>query len=224
MAPTVYWAPTMRTEPAGSATEPVAPVPTPPNVPDVTPSLCLSLVAFKDMLRQFRAADDGVVLRLNRAFAQSRDAGSSVPPSLLQHHDARTFSSATASDIGRSTYASTSDAMCATIWAELVRLWKQREDTIKYCIAVNAQHAPAPLPTADARLDLDRPAPPPRLSRSETDAEFTTRQLRNELAIESIVRLRSLEGMSLMLTPVFKSRCRLFTPQDELGQTYFTGK
>ena len=194
------------------------PVPTPESVPDVTPSLCLSLIEFKgmfspiakhlpaytDMLRQFRAIDDGVTLRLNRAFAQSRDLGSSSPPSLLQRHD-KSFSSSSAADLGRSTYAVVSETMCESIWSELALLWKRREDTIRYCIDINAQtqqqRNAAPL-SQDDRLDLDRAKASPietsevSLSRGESTADFTTRQLRNELSIEAIVRRRSLDGTS----------------------------
>jgi len=221
MAPTGYWAPPMRTDVASEPERAGDPhvVPTPASVPDVTPSICLSLVEFKDMLRQFRAVDDGVTLRLNRAFAQSRDTGSSAPPSLLQRHD-KSFSSSSATDLGRTTYASVPDTMCAAIWTELVQLWTRREDTIKYCIDVNAKHMPRPL-SRDDRLDLDRTqaaasAPATAVTRGESDAEFTMRQLRNELAIEAIVRRRSLD--------VFKSRCRLFSPaHTEREQAYWRG-
>ena len=80
MAPTVYWTPPMRTDVASEperAGEPHV-VPTPASVPDVTPSICLSLVEFKDMLRQFRAVDDGVTLRLNLSLihiSSPRDRG-----------------------------------------------------------------------------------------------------------------------------------------------------
>lgn len=156
------------------------------------------------MLRQFRAIDDGVTLRLNRAFAQSRDLGSSSPPSLLQRHD-KSFSSSSAADLGRSTYAVVSETMCESIWSELALLWKRREDTIRYCIDINAQtqqqRNAAPL-SQDDRLDLDRAKASPietsgvSLSRGESTADFTTRQLRNELSIEAIVRRRSLDGTS----------------------------
>ncbi|CCU99071.1 unnamed protein product [Malassezia sympodialis ATCC 42132] len=210
MAPAVYWTPTMRTRPsapvdAKQSLEEMAPIPTPPSVRDVTPSLCLSLVEFKDMLRQFRAVDDSVTLRLNRAFAHSRDRGTSLPPSLLMQHD-KSYSSSTATDLGRSTYSSVSETMCASIWLDLVDLWTRREDTIKYCMEINAQQAQqaqaaqAPINKEDL-LDLDRAqarerSAPIEISRSrgESTAEFMARQLRNELMVESIVRRRSLEG------------------------------
>ena len=96
MAPTVYWTPPMRTDVASEperAGEPHV-VPTPASVPDVTPSICLSLVEFKDMLRQFRAVDDGVTLRLNRAFAQSRDCLLYTSPSPRDVEESRMPSSA----------------------------------------------------------------------------------------------------------------------------------
>lgn len=133
-----------------------------------------------DLLRQFRALDDGITLRMNRSIARSRDTGTSAPPSLLQHHDGR-FSSATASDLGKSTYASDSESVCAGFWRELVDVWMRREDTIRYCVAVNQAtltSAPSSSSNPDDRLDLDRasaPAPVQSLSRAESQAEFTVR-------------------------------------------------
>ncbi|WFD20881.1 hypothetical protein MCAP1_003135 [Malassezia caprae] len=181
MAPAVYWTPTMRTRPSAPVNEErvveeKSPIPTPSSVRDVTPSLY--------MLRQFRAVDDSVTLRLNRAFAHSRDRGTSTPPSLLMQHT-KSFSSSTATDLGRSTYSSVSESMCASIWLELVDLWTRREDTIKYCMEINAQQAQqaqaaqAPIKKDDL-LDLDRalaqkqvaPAVDKPQSRGESTAEF----------------------------------------------------
>ncbi|WFD24556.1 hypothetical protein MEQU1_003258 [Malassezia equina] len=235
----------MRTRPSAPVEEerPLeekVPIPTPPSVRDVTPSLCLSLVEFKgthnsayhaDMLRQFRAVDDSVTLRLNRAFAQSRDRGTSTPPSLLVQHT-KSFSSSAATDLGRSTYSSVSEAMCASIWLDLVDLWTRREDTIKYCMDINvrqaqeAQKAEAPLKKEDM-LDLDRAQAQKRAtsmkevprSRGESQAEFMVRiamltkqarQFRNELMVESIVRRRSLD--------VFQSRCKMFQPDAQASE------
>lgn len=167
-----------------------------------------------------------MTLRLNRSSARSRDTGTSAPPSLLQQHDKR-FSSAAAADLGKSTYASLNDTVCASFWRELLDVWVRREDTIRYCIAVNGQAAnpPAAATNPDNRLDKDyvaAPPPAPAWSRAENQAEFTERQLRNELAVESIIRRRSLE--------VFKSRCRTFvpTPSDTVEgareQAFWEGK
>jgi hypothetical protein len=53
----------------------------PPILPGVGhglgPSTCLNLSAFKDVLRQSRAVDDTVLVRLNRAQALARDRSSS---------------------------------------------------------------------------------------------------------------------------------------------------
>lgn len=137
-----------------------------------------------DMLRQFRAVDDRVTLRFNRAFAQARESGTTAPPTLLQRHQHGLFSSA-ATDVGRTTYgAAVPDALCMSIWRELVDLWVRREDTIRYCLAVHEPPPPPPTGDArrerDARLDLDHvvqtpPPAPPRLSRSESEAEFMVR-------------------------------------------------
>ena len=130
-----------------------------------------------DLLRQFRMLDDGVTLRMNRSSARSRDTGLSAPPSLLQSHDKR-FSSASALDLGRSTYALDNESVCSGFWKELVDVWMRREDTIRYCIAVNqaAQPTTQALQSPDDRLDLDRSTispPKPILSRAEKQAEFT---------------------------------------------------
>lgn len=162
----------------------------PAPIAGVSPNLCLSLVEFKgtlaelcstniDMLRQSRNADDGVTLRLNRAVARARDLGTSAPPSLLQGHD-RSFSSSSALDLGRTTYSNADENTCIAFWHELVDLWMRREDTIRYCIAVNAQQSqPAFRPaTGDDRLDLDRasvPPPPAAPPRGEATNEFIVR-------------------------------------------------
>ena len=221
MAPTVYWAPPMRTDVASEPERAGDPhvVPTPASVPDVTPSICLSLVEFKDMLRQFRAVDDGVTLRLNRAFAQSRDTGSSAPPSHFQRQE-MALSSSRGRVVGRTTYASVPDTMCAAIWTELVQLWTRREDTIKYCIDVNAKHMPRPL-SRDDRLDLDRaPAAAsvlaPAAGRVEAGADCALRRLGPAGGGAACGGRRSLD--------VFKSRCRLFSPaHTEREQAYWRG-
>jgi len=74
--------------------------------------------------------------------------------------------------------------MCASIWLDLVDLWTRREDTIKYCMEINAQQAQqaqaaqAPINKEDL-LDLDRAqarerSAPIEISRSrgESTAEF----------------------------------------------------
>ncbi|WFD32439.1 hypothetical protein MSPP1_003486 [Malassezia sp. CBS 17886] len=215
MAPTMYTSPSLASFPpsertAAPDTAPVPldkPIPTPPSVRDLTPSVCLSLVEFKDLLRQFRALDDSITLRLNRSVSRSRDLGTSAPPTLLQQHT-KEFSSSAATDLGKSTYAVASETVCAAFWRELANVWMLREDAIHYCAAVNAQHRPAPPPPRGDvdRLDLDAPARTPSRSAAQerAQAEFVTRQLHNELAVESIIRRRSLDA--------FKSRCRAFQP------------
>lgn len=114
-----------------------------------------------------------MTLRFNRAFARARDEGTSARPSLLMAHTSR-FSSADATDLGRSTYALSPDTVCALFWKELVNVWAGREDTIRYCIAVNAQAAAPADESAERRLDGDAPVlPPPSLGRGESMPEFT---------------------------------------------------
>lgn len=192
MNPRVYYSPLMRVpaestaehQPSGDVIS--EPLPTPPTVKDVSPSVCLSLMEFKgrsvpdsDLLRQFRSLDDGVTLRMNRSNARSRDTGASAPPSLLQHHNTR-FSSASALDLGKSTYGSENGSVCQAFWRELADVWMRREDTIRYCIAINqaAQTSNQPVAHPDDRLDLDRAVPlkpAPAWSRAENQAEFTVR-------------------------------------------------
>lgn len=140
----------------------------------------VSRFPYSDLLRQFRALDDGVTLRLNRSYARSRDDGTSAPPSLLQQHDKR-FSSASALDLGKSTYASGSNSVCTAFWRELLDVWTHREDTIRYCIAVSQAARPkAPSNNPDDRLDMDRvvpPAEPSTWSRAENPIDFTVRGL-----------------------------------------------
>ncbi|PKI85668.1 hypothetical protein MVES_000018 [Malassezia vespertilionis] len=173
---------------------PMEPVPTPDTVRDLTPNVCLSLVEFKGAC-------------LMRTWAKSRDMGTSAPPSLLQQHKSA-FSSASAVDLGKSTYSRENESVCAAFWKELLDVWLRREDTIRYCIAVNARNMQLTSPSSnpDDRLDMDRAMTPQSApsSRGESQTEFVTRQLQNELSVESIIRCRSLEA--------FKSRCRLFTP------------
>ncbi|WFD35835.1 hypothetical protein MCUN1_002703 [Malassezia cuniculi] len=219
MAPVYFSPPMLASRGASGEGEGSLPaqVATPPSVAELTPSVCFSLVQFKDLLRQYRALDDQVTLRFNRVSARSRDMGESAPPSLLQRHTSQ-FSSASAQDLGKSTYGTMPNDVCAKFWQQLVSVWSGREDAIKYCIAtVGTSRTPTIADDPDLRLDSDaRPAPAVQ-SRSEQMDEFIERQMRNELAIEQIIRQRSLEA--------FKERCRAFTPEnsDAREQGYWKG-
>ncbi|SJX61400.1 uncharacterized protein SRS1_10450 [Sporisorium reilianum f. sp. reilianum] len=194
---------------------------TPPNVSNLTPSTCLAIGEFKELLRQYRQLDDGITTRLNRTFARSRALGQSTSPSLLS---ASGMTSASSADLGTSTYATPAPGACAAFWRELVDVWIGREEAVRFCIKVADQRSnPTPPPpstqltTADQLLDADfhpTPSSPQqpneqRWSRAENSAETLARQLHNELKVESIIRARSLDA--------FKSRCKFFTPSPPPG-------
>ncbi|CDR88016.1 uncharacterized protein SPSC_03615 [Sporisorium scitamineum] len=191
---------------------------TPPNVSNLTPSTCLAIGEFKELLRQYRQLDDGITTRLNRTFARSRALGQSTSPSLLSSSG---MTSASSADLGTSTYATPAPGACAAFWRELVDVWIGREEAVRFCIKVADQHSnPSPPPSSarsstDQLLDADfhpsssRPATEQRWSRAENSAETLARQLHNELKVESIIRARSLDA--------FKSRCRFFTPSPPPG-------
>lgn len=187
---------------------------TPPNVANLTPSTCLAISEFKDLLRQYRQLDDGITTRLNRTFARSRALGQSTSPSLLSNTG---MTSASSSDLGTSTYATPAPGACAAFWRELVDVWIGREEVVRFCIAVADQHAnPASSASRsgskDDILNADYKASPStgtRWTRAENSAETLARQLHNELKVESIIRARSLDA--------FKSRCKFFTPTPPAG-------
>ena len=181
--PAVYLSPPMVGSRGADGSRLPEQVATPPSVTNLDQSICLSLVQFKgactltDLLRQYRALDDQVTLRFNRASARSRDTGASTLPSLLQKHTTQ-FNSASAHDLGKSTYGNMPHDVCAQFWQQLVNVWAGREDAIRYCIAVtDAKRLPTIADNPDLRLDGDaRPAPAVQ-SRSEQMDEFTVRHL-----------------------------------------------
>ncbi|SPO35391.1 uncharacterized protein PSFLO_00862 [Pseudozyma flocculosa] len=193
--------------PLGSAALDVPPTPT--NVKNLTPNTCLAIVEFKDLLRQHRQVDDTITTRLNRHLARSRDQGYLSSPSLLS--SSSPLSASNAADLGQSTYSTVPEQACAQFWKELLDVWKGREDVVRYCIGV-ADQARGPRPSGtESKLDADYTPTPTqaRWGRGEDQSEFLTRQMRNELAVESIIRKRSLEA--------FKSRCRFFQPSPPPG-------
>lgn len=198
---------------------------TPPNVSNLTPSTCLAIGEFKELVRQYRQLDDGITTRLNRSFARSRALGQSTSPSLLSSSN---MTSASSSDLGTSTYATPAPGACAAFWRELVDVWIGREEVVRFCIKVADQNSSgsytqqttSPISNRDSRdrlLDADyHPSSPTgnkrgeqRWSRAENSAETLARQLHNELKVESIIRARSLDA--------FKSRCKFFQPNPPPG-------
>ncbi|KAJ1019473.1 hypothetical protein NDA16_004590 [Ustilago loliicola] len=200
---------------------------TPPSVSNLTPSTCLAIGEFKELLRQYRQLDDGITTRLNRSFARSRALGQSTSPSLLSSSG---MNSASSSDLGTSTYATPAPGACAAFWRELVDVWIGREEVVRFCIKVadqnsrgsysqeNTLRVPAG-DTKDRLLDADyhpststgrgNKGGEQRWSRAENSAETLARQLYNELKVESIIRARSLDA--------FKSRCKFFQPNPPPG-------
>lgn len=190
---------------------------TPPQVSNLTPSTCLAISEFKDLLRQYRQLDDGITTRLNRSFARSRALGQSTSPSLLSSSK---MNSASSMDLGTSTYGTPAPGACAAFWRELVDVWIGREEVVRFCIQV-ADQASSPTRSvsaanagADSLLDADfqptkQQNKAERWSRAENTSETLARQLHNELKVESIIRARSLDA--------FKSRCKFFTPSPKAG-------
>ncbi|KDN38204.1 hypothetical protein K437DRAFT_240228 [Tilletiaria anomala UBC 951] len=211
---------------------------TPQSVGNPSPSICLSITQFREFMRQYRSLDDGVTTRLNRVMARSRDMGLSSYPSLLSSHS----SSSTSIDIGTSTYSVVPEAVCASFWQELMSAWTRREQAVRYCLTVaerslvekqaqaaadagiepglDAERKDASLfaSAASGRRSSSRDKFDDRSGRAEAHDEFMLRQLHNELAVESILRRRSLD--------VFKARCRTFQPRlrDEREHAMWEGK
>ncbi|PWZ03318.1 hypothetical protein BCV70DRAFT_220305 [Testicularia cyperi] len=213
---------------SGSVMKPL----TPPKVANLTENTCLSVSAFKELLRQYRSLDDGITTRLNRSFARSRDLGDSSAPSLLSSSTGRSTDS---KDLGTSTYGTPTQTACLELWNQLTSLWIGREEVVRFCVnVVDAQTSPTttttlakhqqstmapPSPSKfarDSRLDADLSPPSSSHSsytssgsRAESSIDVLKRQLHNELTIEQIIRARSLDA--------FKSRCRFFQPNPPPG-------
>ena len=80
----------------------------------ITPSLCSNLTAFKNLLRQSRALDDSIILRLHRASALARSVADGRGPQV-------------------------GDAECDLFWKDLTERWTERVETLRFCDAAVAQ-------------------------------------------------------------------------------------
>jgi len=150
----------------------------------VSPATCHNLSLFKELLKEYRKLDDAVTTRINRTTAQFRDRDR----------------------LGASGKGSVQEQACAHLWKELVANWKRRAEIIDYCVKV-VDEAQVGHHQSDHRagVDDDGVARPSSSSLSVGVADETKyRQVRNELAIEKIVRQRSIDA--------FVSRCRYFEP------------
>jgi len=155
----------------------------------VSPATCHNLSLFKDLLKEYRKLDDVVTMRLNRTTAQFRDRDR----------------------LGATGKGNVQDQACAYLWQELVANWKRRAEIIDYCVRV--------VDEAQVRKPDHRPGdagfhPSLSVGVGVVD-EAKYRQVRNELAIEKIVRQRSIDA--------FVSRCRYFEPAetDEDGRRWW---
>ncbi|KAF8477878.1 caffeine-induced death protein 2-domain-containing protein [Gautieria morchelliformis] len=167
-----------RTPPLGSQALPS------PQIVQVTESTCHNLTVFKDLMKEYRKLDDSVTMRLNRTLAQFRDRDRVGPGS-----------GATGMQ----------DEMCAYFWNQLVAGWKARTEIVQYCVNVvdsGMEQKRAALEAQDTSMDE-------QTRRRRRDAalyaeEVKRNHIHNELTVERIVRLRSLEA--------FRSRCKYFEP------------
>ncbi|KAF8272052.1 caffeine-induced death protein 2-domain-containing protein [Lactarius quietus] len=97
--------------------------------------------------------------------------------------------------MGASGKGTVQEQACSYLWQELVENWKRRTELINYCVEITNE-------TQTGRSDQPGGANPS--SSLGVSDEAKSRQVRNELAIEKIVRRRSLDA--------FISRCRYFEP------------
>ncbi|KAF8484704.1 caffeine-induced death protein 2-domain-containing protein [Russula ochroleuca] len=157
----------------------------------VSPATCHNLSLFKELLKEYRKVDDAVTTRINRTTAQFRDRDR----------------------LGASGKGSVQEQACAYLWKELVANWKRRAEIIDYCVKVVDE---AQVGQSDHRAGTDVGTRPSSssLSLGGTD-EAKYRQVHNELAIEKIIRRRSIDA--------FVSRCRYFEPpqSDADGQRWW---
>ncbi|TFY78002.1 hypothetical protein EWM64_g6009 [Hericium alpestre] len=151
-----------------------------PQVVHVTAATCHDLSMFKDLLREYRRLDDTITMRMNRTNAQFRDRDR----------------------LGVVGKGNVEDQACAYLWKNLVENWKRRTEIIDYCVNV-----------VDQSLEQKRsllaekqgdPTSQRKVQGALFEEEVKRNQVRNELAVEKIVRQRSLDA--------FTSRCRFFSP------------
>ncbi|KAJ7904506.1 caffeine-induced death protein 2-domain-containing protein [Mycena olivaceomarginata] len=146
----------------------------------VSRSTCSDISSFKELLREYRKLDDSINVRLNRESAMVRD----------QERN------------GRSTgKGSVQDQACANLWAELVSNWTRRRTIIEYCVGVVDQSKEEKQKAAQAEED---PARRRAIEAKVFSDDVKRNQVRDELAVDAIVRNRSLQA--------FRSRCRYFVP------------
>ncbi|KAK4046866.1 hypothetical protein OIV83_005762 [Microbotryomycetes sp. JL201] len=133
----------------------------------ITPTLCQNLSAFKSLLRNSRALDDSIILRLNRAAALARGNNGTT--------------SGGGGGVGH--------GECDVFWNELVARWKERGEMLKFCDASVAQGIEANQLPVETGLDREATLK----GRGESERDVKRRQIHNEIDVEEIVRARSLQ-------------------------------
>jgi len=157
--------------------------PSSPQIVHVSSSTCHDLSLFKDLLKEYRKLDDSITMRLNRANAavrdQERDHGGPRP--------------------GK---GNVQDQACSFLWHELIGNWNRRTKLVEYCVAVVDRSL------NEKRKSIEDQYGDPSAQRKTQAALFAEEvkrnQVYNELAVEAIVRQRSLDA--------FRSRCKYFVP------------
>jgi len=150
-----------------------------PQVVHVSPATCHNLSLFKDLLMEYRRLDDTINMRLNRTHAQFRDR-----------------------DREGKGKGNLQDEACIYMWKNLVENWKRRTEIVSYCVGVVDKSM------AEKRQSMQDQAEDSSAQRRIQAAlyadEVKRNQVHNELAVEKIVRQRSLDA--------FRSRCKYFSP------------
>jgi len=141
-----------------------------------------------ELMKEYRKLDDSVTMRMNRTLAQFRD-----------RDRMRAASSS----------SNPQEESCAYFWKELSANWEKRSEIINYCVDVVGQSIQEKHDIMNSE-NLDSETHKSAKSASYAE-EVKRNQIRNELAVEAIVRQRSLD--------VFKSRCRFFAPPSNESDT-----
>ncbi|KAK7061714.1 coiled-coil domain-containing protein 58 [Favolaschia claudopus] len=144
----------------------------------VSRSTCTEISSFKELLREYRKLDDSINMRLNRETAMVRD----------QERSGRL----------KGTVA---DSACANLWRDLSSNWARRARIIDYCVSVVDESKVQKQKAADEEED---PTKRRAIEAAMFSDDVKRNQVRDELAIDAIVRQRSLQA--------FRSRCRYFVP------------
>ncbi|KAE9410481.1 hypothetical protein BT96DRAFT_805218 [Gymnopus androsaceus JB14] len=142
-----------------------------PQIIHVDPRTCLDLSLFKAVVREYRALDDTINMRLNRTTA------------LMQDQERQK------TQRGK---MSVEEGACARVWQEMVANWGRRKQLVEYCVGVVDQSTKA----KQEILDDETSSPSAiRKARAEKYSQEVKRdQLHKELTVETIVKQRSVDA------------------------------